>query len=68
MSGITNRIPPRSPPLQKRFESPTAIPKMPGTIDDQLERAKMTSCPKNKRKALQVLKGLCGDPEYSDEH
>ena len=68
LSGITHKVPqPQlSPPLKKRSETLTDSPTMPGTIDDQLERALVTSCPKNKRRALRVLTGLCGDPECSE--
>ena len=34
----------------------------PETINDQLRRALMTSCYKNKEKALRALVGFCGNP------
>ena len=40
----------------------------PSSLDDQLKKKIMTSCTKNKEKALEVLKGLCGDPECTDAH
>ena len=68
LSGITHKVPQnqRSPPSKRRSESLKDSPTMPGTIDDQLERALVTSCPKNKERALRVLTGLCGDPECSE--
>ena len=75
LTGITHQVPQNNldrvpnQPLKSR-----SAPRMdtlslatPATIDDQLRRALVNSCYKNKEKALRALVGFCGNPDCVDQ-
>ena len=70
LTGITHQVPQNNPNQPLKPRSATRMDNLslatPATIDNQLRRALMTSCYKNKEKALRALVGFCGNPDCVD--